>query len=180
MSCSCRAISSMRLMEEKEEKKQRQVGKKTENQFRKLSWRALPGEGRWVFILHTLAGLKHFIWDKQNASTHTDDIIHLSVWLFNFTDLWNKLVASIWPDGGSKTGMYLVDANPRFQLWVHVCLYLEAPQEGKFMLSQETMGWGSWSPSCKPGQESQGSSAGAGGSRSWHRSAQAPHVLVRN
>lgn len=58
LSCSCGAVSSMRLIEEKKEKKQGQVRKKKENPFRKLSWR---GEGQWVFILHTLAGLKHFI-----------------------------------------------------------------------------------------------------------------------
>lgn len=160
----------MRKVEEKEEKKQGQVGKKKENQFRKLSWRALPGEGQWVFILHTLAGLKHFIWDKHSTYFHTNDIILLSVWHFDFTYFWNKFVVTLCPGGGGKPGVYLMDANLCFQLWRHhrkgSSFY---PRKGW----HEALGAHSW-------QEPQGSPAGAGGSRSWHRSAQAPHVLVRN
>lgn len=141
MGCFCGAVpSSMRLIEENEEK-QGQWGEKKENQFRKLLWRTLPPEGLWVFILHTLLGIKHFIREKQNAYFHTNDIIYLQMWYFMC--FWNKFILFIWLDclrwqisntfNSCKT-MYST-------LVAHVCLYLENPSEEKFMLFKEKTRW---------------------------------------
>lgn len=58
MSYYCGAAPFMRLTEEREEKQQGPGwGKKKQNQFRKLPWRTLPGEGLWVGTSTTLREL---------------------------------------------------------------------------------------------------------------------------
>lgn len=89
------------------------------------------------------------------------------MWHFSFTDLWNKIIISIWPEGGSKAGMCLVDANPSFQFWVHMCACTwRHHRKGSSCYPRKR--WDE-APGAHHGQEPQGSPAGAGGSRSWHR-----------